>query len=83
MSELYFYRPLAAYGGNVLKCAGICDESNIDMANELFIKNNKDPVYLPGVAVVDGYKGDEIRIGFDNVAVPFDPAGANAAPSRA
>lgn len=70
MSELYYYRPLAFFGGKIFKCAGICDASNADMANELFIEK-RDPVYLPGFAVVDGYKGDKITIDRSNVAKEF------------
>lgn len=70
MSDKYFYRPLAAYNGKVFKCAGICNASNIDMANELYIKNS-DPVYLPGFVVLDGYKGDKVVIDRDNNAKEF------------
>lgn len=71
MSELYFYRPLAAYNGRVFKCAGICNGSSIEIANELWIKKSGDPVYLPGVAVIDGYKGDKITINRNNVSNQF------------
>lgn len=70
MSDKYFYRPIAAYNGMVLKCAGICNASNIDMANELYIEKS-DPVYLPGFVVLDGYKGDKITINRNNVANSF------------
>lgn len=70
MNDKYFYRPLAAFHGQVFKCAGICNASNIDMANEMYIKN-ADPVYLPGFVVLDGYKGDKVKIGPDNVAREF------------
>lgn len=70
MSSMYYYRPLAFFGGKVFKCAGICNASNADMANELYIEK-ADPVYLPGFAVVDGYKGDKITIDRSNVAKEF------------
>jgi len=71
MSELYFYRPLAAYNGRVFKCAGTCNAISIEVANELWIKKSDDPVYLPGVAVIDGYKGDKITINRNNVSTQF------------
>lgn len=70
MNDKYFYRPLAAFGGAVLKCAGICDDSNIGKANELYIEK-ADPVYLPGFVVLDGYKGDKVTIGRDNAVKEF------------
>ena len=65
MSDKYFYRPLGYYGGMVLKCAGICDDSNIDKANELFIER-KDPVYLPGFVILDSYMGDKVTVDRSN-----------------
>lgn len=70
MNDKYFYRPLAAFGGTVLKCAGICDDSNIGKANELYIEKT-DPVYLAGFVVLDGYKGDRVMIGSDNAVKEF------------
>lgn len=69
--EKYFYRPLAAYAGKVFKCAGICNDSNVDMANELFIEK-ADPVYLPGFVVIDGYRGDKVVIDGGNNVTPFN-----------
>lgn len=76
-NEKYFYRPLAAYEGKVFKCAGICDADNIDKANEIFLGTDeqyikgKGLVYLPGFVILDGYKGDKVVIGRDNVAKEF------------
>lgn len=75
--EKYFYRPLAAYAGKVFKCAGICDETNIGKANEMFLESderyirNEGNVYLPGFVVLDGYKGDKVVIGGNNIAKEF------------
>ena len=71
MSELYFYRPLAAYNGRVFKCAGTCNAISVEVANEHWIKKSDDPVYLPGAAVIDGYKGDKITINRNNVSTQF------------
>jgi hypothetical protein len=47
----YFYKPIQFFNGDVLKCAGICDDTNRDW----FIKANA------GTVIVDGYKGDRIN----------------------
>jgi len=46
----YFYKPLSLFNGKILKCAGICDESNALW----FTAQN------PGVVIVDVYRGDRI-----------------------
>lgn len=70
MSDKYFYRPLAFFGGKVFKCAGICDASSIDKANEFYIDRKEDG-YLPGFVVLDSYKGDRIVIDRNNVAKEY------------
>lgn len=70
MADKYFYRPLAAYAGKVFKCAGICDESNVAMANELFI-GKVDPVYLSGFVILDIYRGDKVTIDSNNAVKEF------------
>ncbi len=70
MADKYFYRPLAFFGGKVLKCAGICDATNIDMANELYIERREDG-YLPGFIILDAYRGDRIVVGQNNVAKEY------------
>jgi hypothetical protein len=73
----YFYRPLAFFGGKVFKCEGICDASNIDKANEIFLVSDgayikgRGNVYLPGFIVIDGYRGDRIVIDGNNVAKEY------------
>ncbi len=70
MADKYFYRPLAFFGGKVLKCAGICDATNIDKANELYIERREDG-YLPGFIVLDAYRGDRIVVDRNNVAKEY------------
>ncbi len=78
MSDKYFYRPLVAFAGKVFKCAGICDEVNIGLANEIFLETDeayikgRGNVYLPGFIVLDGYRGDKVVIGGDNIAKEFN-----------
>lgn len=58
--DKYFYSPIPAYKGKVLKCQGICLEQDVDK-----MKANKehlvDKCEMPGYVIVDGYKGDRIR----------------------
>lgn len=55
----YFYRPLSFFGGRVLKCAGICNETNA----EWFPREceTAKEIYQPGVIVLEGYRGDRIN----------------------
>ena len=59
-SERYFYRPLAYFGGETLKCAGICTEENRVWFSEECNKTDPKGVHLPGVVIVEGYRGDKI-----------------------
>lgn len=68
-AELYYYRPLAASGGTTLKCAGICTPENlvwfpIECAAH-------DAIYLPGVFILVGYRGDRIDLSDASSAVRF------------
>ena len=58
--ENYFYRPLAYCGGELLKCAGICTEENKGWCCDKFNKADPEGVYLRGVVIVEGYRGDKI-----------------------
>ncbi len=46
----YFYLPIPAFGGQVLKCEGIATDANIGWMTRKH----------PGIVVVDGYRGDRI-----------------------
>lgn len=58
LPQLYFYRPIAMYEGRVLKCAGMVSHDNFDWFSRSCAEA-KDS-YLPGVVIVEGYKGDRI-----------------------
>jgi hypothetical protein len=47
----YFYRPIPAFNGKILKCAGICTPDNVIW----FTREN------PGTVIVDHYLGDRVR----------------------
>jgi hypothetical protein len=48
----YFYYPLSAFNGAVLKCGGIATDANRDA----FLAEH------PGTIILDGYRGDRIVV---------------------
>lgn len=60
--RLYYYRPLAYYGGRVLKCAGHGAENEEHRRFYLayFDTELEKGRFLPGVQVLEGYRGDRI-----------------------
>lgn len=63
----YLYRPIAYYGGTVLKCAGIAaDSSRKCVAMKAEAAPGSDLTadgYLPGFIELEEYKGDRINAG--------------------
>ena len=59
MNAPYYYRPIAHYGGKVLKCCGMVSEDNAQWYPEKFSKAADG--LLPGFIVTDEYKGDRIN----------------------
>lgn len=55
----YLYRPLAHFGGKILKCAGIATPWSRRIVQGKSAAND-DPVYLPGVVEHPRYMGDRI-----------------------
>jgi hypothetical protein len=53
------YRPLAFFGGKVLKYAGMVQESNIETWAKEWAR--PEPPYLAGVVFLDEYRGDKIN----------------------
>lgn len=47
----YFYRPIDAFNGRILKCAGICTADNVIW----FTREN------PGTVIAPRYLGDRVR----------------------
>lgn len=70
--ENYFYRPLAYFNGQVLKCAGICTEHNQGFCSEEFNKPDASGVYLPGFVIVEGYRRDKIDANNLQPITPFE-----------
>ena len=60
----FYYRPLAAFQGTVLKCAGHGAESpeHRDFFTRWYDDHTENGVYLPGVQVLTGYHGDRIDV---------------------
>ena len=65
----YGYRPIAYYGGSVLKCIGIVDRTNWEFLSNV-VRNNwhsdvrrtEDNTFQSGeMVVLDGYHGDRIN----------------------
>lgn len=57
-SPLYFYRPLAYFGGHVLKCAGIATADNADWFPAEC--GRPSAPYSAGCFILTGYRGDRI-----------------------
>jgi hypothetical protein len=61
LKAMYYYRPIPHYNGNVLKCAGHGAERPEHRAfYEPFFATNEDGQFMPGVVIVEGYRGDRI-----------------------
>jgi hypothetical protein len=62
MKDAYYYRPIAYFGGKVLKCAGMVSEENIKWFPSERCAEPKDG-YLPGFVIAAEYKGDRVIAG--------------------